>query len=169
MPDNGDFVNQFFAFAKTDNSFIVSADTREALLDKIAAIRSEHPAFYAAHVAPGYYIAEAGSLREAKFGTRQLTFDLPLFRSPVCSYAVYLPDESADGDDTPLRVTDTLAEALAAIPDDGHPRGRIVVTDAAGDRLTTMEAGEIYRLKRRQAHEERRQLSLFDRTKPSDT
>ncbi len=74
-------MKKFFAIAKIDNSFIVSAEDEPALQVQIDQIRDRHPAYYRKLVAPGYYVVEAASIAEAKARKHDHpTFDLPLFK-----------------------------------------------------------------------------------------
>ena len=86
---------KFFALAKSDNSLIVSADTRDALNTKIEEIRRQHPAFYKKHILAGYFIVEAADVRHARAAKKKPSFDLPLFRVSDDLYVATIdcPDE----------------------------------------------------------------------------
>ena len=73
-------MKKFFAITKSDNSYIVSAESKEELLTQIEEIRKEHPEYYRDNIAPGYYIVEAKDIKQAKAAKSLPTYDLPLFK-----------------------------------------------------------------------------------------
>lgn len=74
-------MQKYFAITKSDNSYIVDAESREELENKIDEIRDKYGDYYKKHIKPGYYIVQAASLKEAKASKQHVTFDLPLFKN----------------------------------------------------------------------------------------
>ncbi len=74
-------MRKFFAITKSDNTYIVDAETREALEQKIDEIREKYTSYYKKHIEPGYYIVQARNIKEAKEKKQHVTFDLPLFKN----------------------------------------------------------------------------------------
>ncbi len=65
-------MEQYFAMAKVDNSFIVKADSEPELGQKIDEIKSKYRDYYKSIVKPGFYVVKAHSLKEAKAKQREL-------------------------------------------------------------------------------------------------
>ncbi len=84
-------MQKFFAITKSDNSYIVDADTREELEKKIDEIREKYSAYYRKHIEPGYYIVQARNIKEAKAGKQHVTFDLPLFKNTQKEWVNWKP------------------------------------------------------------------------------
>ena len=57
---------KYFAISKTNYSFIVSADSLDALNDSLNNIHEKYQPFYKKYIRPGYYIIQASSIKEAK-------------------------------------------------------------------------------------------------------
>ncbi len=156
---------KFFAKAKIDNSFIVSAETREALQQKINDIREKHEDYYKKFILPGYYVVEAKNIKESKSGKGSLSFDLPLFNASDFEYQVRtFPGASAQ----PQLLTKcpTLEEALGYFRDDTELEGDIVVSNIAGEIIKSYTLEKIREMIAEIDEEERRknngkQLRLF--------
>ena len=157
-------MKKYFSFAKADNAFIVSADSREELTEKIIAIGKKHPAYYHKHVESGYYVVQAASLGEAKkSGEKELAFDLPLFRSEPPKYRVFTWDDSEDEallmDEFP-----GLREALHSFEGNIPEKVKIVLINAEDDSLKTLYREDIVKAIEamdRDDRRNRRQMTLF--------
>lgn len=75
-------MQKFFALARSDNSYIVNAETMAELYEKIDDIREKYRDYYHKYIAPGYYVVKAENLKEAKSAKKEIFYDLPLFKVP---------------------------------------------------------------------------------------
>lgn len=74
---------KFFAIARSDNSYIVNAETVEELNARIDEIREKYRDYYLKYIAPGYYVVQAENIKEAKAAKKEVSYDLPLFKMPA--------------------------------------------------------------------------------------
>jgi hypothetical protein len=123
---------KYFAIARSDHSFIVHADTREELITKIDEIRDKYYHYYQKYIAPGYYVVQAETLREAKAGRKQLLYDLPLFKAPVLEYRIYR-QVAETGETVLLDISATLQQAKDWFKAHPEENGQIVVVNGAGE------------------------------------
>ena len=153
---------KYFAIAKKDNAFIVSAPTREALMSQIDSIRERHPEFYEKNIAAGYYVVEAENIKESKTSeVRALSFDLPLFSSASFDYQVM---ELIAGTQQTISVysCNSLQEALKYISDKSPKFECIDVYDAAGEHVKRYEKDAINKiLTEERLRHHGKQLKLF--------
>ena len=155
---------KFFAMAKIDNSFIVSAETEEALTQKITDIREKHPEYYRKFVVPGYYVVEADSIRNSKTGSRSLAFDLPLFTTATFEYL--LMDAIPGTSDFAVAGTfPTLQLALQQWREKSPVAGQIRVRDNTGTIVKSFDQSQIAELLEKQEQEER-QKTRWKTTQP---
>ena len=125
-------MSKFFAIARSDNSYIVNAETAEELNARIDEIREKYRDYYLKYIAPGYYVVQAENLREAKSAKKEVAYDLPLFKTPVMEYRIY----SAGPENGELELQETTANLQSALewfkarPGES---GQIVVANSAGE------------------------------------
>lgn len=156
---------KFFAMAKADNSFIVSAETEELLTQKIADIRERHPEYYRKYIVPGYYVVEADSIKNSKAGSRSLAFDLPLFTTATFDYQV-MSVIPGTVDFQMLASFPDLQQALDCWRENEVDGGHIRVRDNTGAIVKRLENDRIAEIIDRQEATDRqkrngKQLNLF--------
>ena len=132
----------YYALAKSDNSFIVSAETREGAEQKLNAISKKHGSFYQKNIATGYYIVRADSLKEAKTAKKHISYDLPLFTTTGNEFFVF-EETGDDSDGTLMETCSSLDDALNYFKNKPNITGTILLKDLSGKQIKEYKNTEI--------------------------